>query len=90
MGGCTKTSTQNVTARAPHSPCSKLKMETASAATPAQSGHLHLITVSMLMIVVRCCSTCLAKGTSQTKEQASRYCVTAVVGLVLVEMAGGS
>jgi hypothetical protein len=36
------------------------------------SGHLLLVMVSLLVIVVRCCSTCLAKGTSQTKEQARR------------------
>jgi hypothetical protein len=86
MGGCTKTSTHDVTARAPQSPCSKLKMGTASAVIPALSGH-PLTPGTMLVIVVRCCSTCLAKGTSQTKEQARRYSVTAVMGLVLVEMA---
>jgi hypothetical protein len=73
-----------VTASAPRSPCSKSKTQVnASAATPTLSGHL---TLSMLVIVVRCCSTCLAKGTSQTKEQARRYTVTAVGGLVLEEV----
>ena len=70
MGGCSKTSTHGVTARDPLSPCLKSrKQENASAATPTLSGHLM---VSLLVIVVRCCSTCLAKGTSQTKEQAKR------------------
>ncbi len=81
-----KTSTHDVTASAPRSPCSKSKTQVnASAAIPTLSGHLHL-SGSMLVIVVRCCSTCLAKGTSQTKEQASRYTVTAGGGLVLMEV----
>ena len=85
MGGCIKTSTHDVTARIPPSPCSKSKVQgTASEATPTLSGHLM---VSMLVIVVLCCSTCLAKGTSQTKEQARRYSVTGGTGLVLVEIA---
>ncbi len=87
MGGCAETFTQDVTASAPRYPCSKSKtLVNASAATPKLSGHLILGQVSMLVIVVRCCSTCLAKGTSQTKEQAKRYGVTAIVGLVLEEM----
>ena len=78
------TSTHDVTARAPQSLYSKLKKQVnASAATPT----LNRLLVSMLVIVVRCCSTCLAKGTSQTKEQATRYCVAAIMGLVLMEVA---
>ncbi len=89
MGGSAKTSTHDVTVRAPLSPCSKSKRQVnASAATPRLSGHL--MTISMLVIVVRCCSTCLAKGTSQTKEQARRYCVTVREGLVLREVSGVS
>jgi F0F1-type ATP synthase membrane subunit c/vacuolar-type H+-ATPase subunit K len=84
MGGSTKTSTHDVTISDPLSPSSKSKMGTASAATPTLSGS-HL-TVSMLVIVMPCCSTSLAKGTSQTNEQATRYSVTAIVGLVLVEV----
>ena len=85
MGGWQKTSTHDVMARAPRSLYSKLKKQVnASEATPTLSGHLHM-TLSMLVIVVRCCSTCLAKGTSQTKEQARRYTVAAVLGLVLVD-----
>ncbi len=84
MGGCGKTSTHDVTAKTPRSLCLKSKIQVnASAAIPTLSGHLL---VSMLVIVVRCCSTCLAKGTSQTKEQAGRYCVAAGWGLVLVEV----
>ncbi len=78
------TSTHDVTASAPRSHCSKSKTQVnASEATPTLSGHLSL---SLLVIVVRCCSTCLAKGTSQTKEQAGRYTVAASMGLVLVEV----
>ena len=81
MGGRSKTSTHVVTTKAPPSYCSKSKtQENASAATPKLSGHLI---VSLLVIVVRCCSTCLAKGTSQTKEQARRYSVMATGGFVL-------
>ncbi len=91
MGGGTKTSTINVTARTPRSPCSKSKTQgTASAATPTLSGHLLLVMITLLVIVVRCCSTCLAKGTSQTKEQAKRYGVAGILGLILVEVMAAS
>ena len=85
MGVRPKISTQDVTESTPLSHYLKSKTRgTASAATPTLSGHL--MTLSMLVIVVRCCSTCLAKGTSQTKEQARRYCFGDIGGLVLVEM----
>ena len=90
MGGWVQTSTHDVTVRTPRSPCSKLRtQENASVATPMLSGH-RLKKVSMLAIVVRCCSTCLAKGTSQTKEKAQRYSVTAGVGLILMEVIASS
>jgi hypothetical protein len=82
MDGRPKTSTHDVMAKAPRYPCSKSKMGTASVATSALSGHL---TLSMLVIVMPCCSTSLAKGTSQTNEQARRYGVEAIMGLILVE-----
>ena len=86
MGGGLKTSTHDVTVRNPRSLCSKSRtQENASAATPTLSGH-HLMMLRMLVIVVRCCSTCLAKGTSQTKEQAYRYGVAAGMGLGLMEV----
>jgi hypothetical protein len=85
MGGCTKTSTHDVMASAPRYPSSKSKMGTALAATPTLSGSHHSL-VSMLVIVMPCCSTSLAKGTSQTNEQARRYTVEAIVGLVLKEV----
>ena len=72
-------------ASAPPYPSSKSKMGTASAAIPTLSGH-HLMMVSMLVIVMPCCSTSLAKGTSQTNEQAERYIVAAIMGLVLEEV----
>ena len=84
MGGSIKASTHDVTASTPRSLSSKSKTQgNASVATPALSGHLM---VSLLVIVVRCCSTCLAKGTSQNKEHARRYTVAARWGLVLVEV----
>ncbi len=58
----------------------------ASVGTPTLSGH-HLMLVSMLVTTVRCCSTCLAKGSSQTKEQANRYAVAEDMGLALMEVA---
>jgi hypothetical protein len=83
MGGWQKTSTHDVTAKTPRYPSSKSKMGTASAATPTLSGHL---TMSILVIVMPCCSTFLAKGTLQTNEQATKYTVAAFGGLVLEEM----
>ena len=53
-------------------------------AIPRLSGNLMML--SLLVIVMRCCSTCLAKGTSQTKEQAQRYSVAAIGGLVFKEV----
>jgi hypothetical protein len=83
MGGCLKTSTHDVTTKTPRSLCLKSKiLANASAAIPTLSGHL---TLGLLVIVLRCCSTCLAKGTSQTKEQAGGYSVSSGGGLGLVD-----
>jgi hypothetical protein len=83
MGGSLNTTTHDVTTKALRSPSSKSKTPgNASEATPTLSCYL----VTMLMIVVRCCSTYLAKGTSQTKEQARRYGVTPIRGLVSKEL----
>ncbi len=85
MGGRANTSTHDVTKKALRSPCSKSKIRrNASAATPTLSGHLVM---RLLVIVVRCCSTCLARGTFQTKDMAKRYSVAEYGGLVLVQMA---
>ncbi len=90
MGGWLKTSTQDVTASARRSLCSKSKTQmNASAATPTLSGH-HLMVMSMLVIIVRCCSTCLAKSTSQTKGQAKSKDVKANMGLVFMEVMAAS
>jgi hypothetical protein len=87
MGGSAKTSTHDVMASAPRYPSSKLKMGTASAATPTLSGsHQPSLAVSMLVIVMPCCSTSPAKGTSQINEQATRYYVAAIGGLILLEV----
>ena len=84
MGGSSKTSILDVMASTPRSPYSKSKKRgNASAVTPTLSGHLM---ISLLVIVVRCCSTCLAKGTTQTKERAKRYGVRASGGLVLQDV----
>jgi hypothetical protein len=56
MGGRPKTSTLDATRFVPPSRCLRSKMGTASEASPTLSGHL---TVRMLVIVLRCCSTYL-------------------------------
>jgi hypothetical protein len=84
-GGCTETSTIGVTTRGQLSPCSRSEEVTASEATPKLSGHL-LILVSMLVIVMRCCSTSLANVTSPTNEQEERYAVDGMRDLHLVAM----
>ena len=86
MGGCIKTSTQDVTRRVLPSRYSRSKMGTASVASPTLSGHL---TLSMLVIVMRCCSTCLAPVTSLPNEkQERRYGAKVAWDLVLQEMVG--
>ncbi len=83
MVGGTKTSTHDVTKKDLRSAFSKSKtLEIASAATRTLNGHLK---IRILVIVKRCCSISLALGTSQINEQARRYGVVAVTGLVLVE-----
>jgi hypothetical protein len=56
MGGWKKTSTLVVTSKVQRFPYFRSKMETALAASPTLSGHL---TLRMLVIVLRCCSTYL-------------------------------
>ena len=68
MGGSPKISTHDVIIKAPRYPSSKWKMGTASAATPKFSGHL-LRLLSLGVMVSPCCSTSLAKGTSQGNDQ---------------------
>ena len=84
MGGSIKTFTQDVTRRVPPSRCSRSKTGTASVASPTLSGQL---TLSMLVIVMRCCSTCLAPVTSLPNEiQDRRYGAGVARDLVLQEM----
>jgi hypothetical protein len=84
-GGMPKTSTLGVITRGQLSPCSRSKEEIASEATPRLSGHLLMI-VSMLVIVMRCCSTSLANVTSPTNEQEERYGAVRQGDLTLVTM----
>ena len=56
MGGCAKTSTLVVTSKVQQFPYFRSKMETALAASPTFRGHLK---ISMLVIVLQCCSTYL-------------------------------
>jgi hypothetical protein len=84
MGGTGKTSTRDVTIRVPPSLCSRSKMGTASVASPTLSGHL---TIKMLVIVMRCCSTCLAFVTSPPYEkQERRYSAGVDWDLVFLEV----
>ena len=75
MGGWPKTSIHDVTARGLRYHCSKSKtLENASVATPMLSGnHLLMIALSKWLIILRCYSTSLARGTSQTVKQATRF-----------------
>ena len=83
MGGCTKTSTLDVTIRGQQYAYSKLKKVTALAGIQLLSGHLM---VSLLVTVMRCCSTCLAAVTSQPNKQEKRYTALVFVDLVLLEV----
>ena len=86
MDGMQKTSTKDVTRRVPPSRYSRSKMGTASVASPTLSGHLPL---RMLVIVMRCCSTCLAPVTSLPNEkQEGRYIAGVNWDLVLQEIVG--
>jgi hypothetical protein len=81
MGGMPKTFTHGAITRGQPSLCLRSKTVTASAASPKLSGNLL---ISLLVIVMRCCSTCLANVTSPTKEKEKRYGATQVGDLVMV------
>jgi hypothetical protein len=83
-GGMPKTSTIGVITRGKLSHCSRSKEVTASEATPRLSGHLLLLFLSMLGIVMRCCSTSLANVTFPTNEQEKRYTAERILDLDLV------
>ncbi len=57
-------------------------------AIPRLSGNL-IVMVSMLVIVMRCCSTCLANVISPTNEQEKRYTAAQQRDLVMVTMTYG-
>jgi hypothetical protein len=52
MGGCIKTSTPDVTIRAPLSPYLRLKMEIALVASPRLSGNQLMVEISFMMIII--------------------------------------
>jgi hypothetical protein len=85
MDGWTKTSIPDVITRDLLSLCLRSIMAMSLVATPRLSGNLLIILVSMLMIVMRCCSTCLANVTSPTNEQEKRYGATHHVDLIMLE-----
>ena len=87
MAGIMMIFTHDVTTRDPPSVFSRSKMETASEDTLRLSGHLM---ISMLVTVMRCCSTCLAAVTSQPNKQESRYNAEVILDLVLEEVFGVS
>ena len=84
MAGYTTISISDVTTKDPLSLYSRSKMVTASADTPRLSGHLLFLLVSLLVTVMRCCSTCLAAVTSQPNKQEKRYYAEVILDLVLV------
>ena len=69
------------------SPCLRSRTAMLLAVIPLLSGNLMMM-VSLLVIVMRCCSTCLANVTSPTKDMDKRYSATHQGDLVMV--LGGS
>jgi hypothetical protein len=67
--GSMMTSTIDVTTRGLPSPCLMSRTEMSLVGIPRLSGNLLVV---MLVIVMRCCSTCLANVTSPTNEQEKR------------------
>ena len=84
MGGGLKTFIHDAMASVPLYLFSKYKMGTASVVTRMLSGH-HLYILSVLVIQMPCCSTSLAKDTSQANKLAKIYTVAKIRGLVLEE-----
>ena len=84
MDGGPKYSMIDVITRGLLSPCLKSRMEMSSVATPRLSGNLLTVLVSMLVIVMRCCSTCLANVTSPTNEQDVRFSARQYLDLIMV------
>jgi hypothetical protein len=85
-GGNTKISTLVAITKAQASLCLKSKTVTASVATLKLSGSQLVATVSTLMIVIRCCSTCLNNVTSLAQDMAKRYAAIVAMDLIMVAM----
>ena len=84
MVGCLKTSTLGAIREAPPSLCSRLKMVTASEASPPPPGHL---TTNVLVIMRPCSSTYPNKFASHIPKKPSvRSSVTVSEGHTLVEV----
>ncbi len=83
-GGCTNTSTKNVTKRVPQYAYSKSKMVTASAAIPRLSGQ---VMVSIMVRVVQWFSICLASFNFFPKTQDRRLSVIITLDLTLLNYA---
>jgi hypothetical protein len=83
-GGNTKISTLVAITKAQASLCLKSKTVTASVATLKLSGSQ--VGVSALVIVMRCCSTCLNNVTSLAQDMAKRYTAIVTVDLIMVAM----
>ena len=83
-GGTPKISTLVAIKKAQASLCLKSKTVTASVATLKLSGS-QMMTVSALVIVMRCCSTCLDNVTSLAQDMAKRYTAIVAVDLIMVK-----
>ncbi len=82
-GGRTKTSTRDVTRKVPPSPFLRWKMATASAVSSTLSGHVSMTT---LVILVRCCLTCRANVNSLSRKKGWRYIAPVNLDHFLVAM----
>jgi len=85
MGGCIKSSTLDVTRRAPQSISLRSKTETALVVTPLLSG-LILRMVILLATLMQCCSTCLAPVNSLPNNQPKIFGAVMIMVLISVEV----
>ncbi len=84
MDGRPKTSMIDVITRGLLSLCLRSRTAMLLEAIPLLSGNLILL-VKLLVIVMRCCSTCLVNVTSPTKEKENmRYCAGHHMDLFMV------
>ena len=84
MGGISKTSTTDVTARGPLYPYLRSKMEIALEGSLLLSGN-PLKVMSTSATVIQCCSTSLAADTSQVKNQETMSASLVITDLALME-----